>query len=292
MNTNRISRIALATLLLACLGMAGCGALVRSATGPVMENLASSVKRQQDLETVRQGIPSYLIFMDALVQGSPRDEDTLAAASGLLTAYAVAFTLDNEPERARLMTAKARDYAIRALSERSREFARLWNRPASEFGPVPAGLDKSDVKYLHAAIGAWGAYIKARPGSWGDVADLPKLRALAERLLALDETYQDGSPHVLMGILETLLPPAYGGRPEAARAHFERAIEISGGADLLTYVTFAKSYARPLQDRALHDRLLAHVMDTPADVRLDLTLQNVLAKREAAAMLQEADDFF
>lgn len=283
---------ALAALILACLAMTGCGALVRGATSPIMENLATSVKRQQDLDTVRQGIPSYLIFMDALVQGSPDDEDTLAAASGLLTAYAVAFTLDDDPDRARLMTAKARDYAIRALSERSDEFARLWDKPAAEFGPVPASLDKGDLKYIHATVNAWGAYIKARPGSWTDVADVPKLQALAERMLQLDETYDNGAPHVLMGILQTLLPPAYGGKPEQARAHFERAIEISKGADLPTYVTFAKSYARPLQDRELHDRLLAHVMDTPADVQPDLALQNTLAKREAAVLLQEADDFF
>ncbi|MGE4292340.1 MAG: TRAP transporter TatT component family protein [Desulfovibrio sp.] len=283
---------ALAALLFVCLTLTGCGALVRSATSPIMENLANSVKRQQDLETVRQGIPSYMIFMDALVQGSPDDEDTLAAASGLLTAYAVAFTLDNDPERAKLMTAKAREYGIHALAQRSDAFARLWNQPAAEFGPVPASLDKRDLKYIQTAINAWGAYIKARPGSWTDVADVPKLQALAERLLELDETYQNGAPHVLMGVLQTILPPAYGGKPEEARKHFERAMEISGGADLLTYVTFAQNYARPLQDRELHDRLLAHVLETPADVQPELTLQNVLAKRQAEVLLQEADDFF
>lgn len=291
---HRITTIcpSIAALLLACFLFTGCGPLVRGATAPVMENLSASIKRQQDLETVRQGIPSYMIFMDALVQGSPNDEDTLVAASSLLTAYAVAFTLENDPERARLMTAKAREYAIRALSERSSEFARLWDKPAAEFGPVPASLDKRDLKYLHAAINAWGAYIKARPGSWTDVADVPKLSALAVRFLELDETYAHGAPHVLMGVLQTILPPAYGGKPELARIHFERAMELSHGVDLLTYVTYAKSYARPLQDRDLHDQLLAHVIDTPVDIEPDLTLQNSLAKREAAVLLQEADDYF
>ncbi|MEF2143872.1 MAG: TRAP transporter TatT component family protein [Desulfovibrionaceae bacterium] len=276
----------------ACLLLSGCGALVRGATQPLMDNLALSVKKQQDLETVRQGIPSYIIFMDALVEGSPDDADTLTASSGLLTAYAMAFTLDNEPERAKTMTAKAREYSIRAVSERSKVFARLWDKPASEFGPVPASLDKSDLKHLHALINAWGAYIKARPGSWDDVADLPKIQALADRLLALDETYSYGAPHALMGVLYTILPPAYGGKPEEARIHFERALEISEGKDLLAYVTYARCYARLVLDRELHDALLRHVAETPVDVVPELTLQNALAKQQAAALAAEADDYF
>ncbi|MDD4732826.1 MAG: TRAP transporter TatT component family protein [Desulfovibrio sp.] len=287
-----VSAGAVLLLLCICLPLAGCGALVRSATSPVMENLASSIKRQQDLETVRQGIPSYMLFMDAMVQGSPCDEDTLTSASSLLTAYAVAFTLDNDPERARLMTAKAKDYAVRALAQRSNVFARLWDKPAAEFGPVPADLGPDDVKYLHAAITAWGAYIKARPGSWTDVADVPKLQALARRLLELDPTYSHGAPHVLMGVLYTLLPPAYGGKPELAREHFEEAIRISQGADLLAMVTYAENYARPLQDRELHDRLLHRVLETPVDTVPELTLQNALARRAASALLDQADDYF
>ncbi|SKA90376.1 TRAP transporter T-component [Paucidesulfovibrio gracilis DSM 16080] len=287
-------RLAFLTVILVLSGLtlSGCGALMRSATGPVMDNLALSIKKQQDLETVRQGIPSYLLFMDALVQGSPQDEDTLTSASTLLTAYAVAFTLDDQPDRARIMTAKAKDYAIRALAERSDEFARLWDKPAAEFGTVAADLDRDDVKYLHAAITAWGAYIKARPGSWADIADVPKLQALAERLLELDETHAHGAPHALMGVLYTLLPPAYGGKPELAREHFERALEISHRADLLTMVTYAKNYARPLRNRELHDKLLQEVLDAPVDAVPELTLQNALAKQQAAQLQAEADEYF
>ena len=94
-----------------------------------------------------------------------------------------------------------------------------------------------------------------------------------------------------MGILLTLRPPALGGRPEEARAHFERAIELSDGRDLGAKVEFARGYARLVYERDLHDRLLKEVLE--ADPEADsLTLGNVLAKEQAAQLLSEADDYF
>ena len=94
-----------------------------------------------------------------------------------------------------------------------------------------------------------------------------------------------------MGILLTLRPPALGGKPDEARDHFERAIELSGGRDLTAKVEYARSYARLLYERKLHDRLLNEVL--AADPYADgLTLGNVLAKDDALALLAEADDYF
>ena len=94
-----------------------------------------------------------------------------------------------------------------------------------------------------------------------------------------------------MGILLTLRPPALGGKPEEAREHFEKAIEISDGRDLSAKVEYAKGYAKLLYERDLHDRLLGEVVDASpyAD---GLTLSNVMAKEQAERLLAEADDYF
>jgi hypothetical protein len=94
-----------------------------------------------------------------------------------------------------------------------------------------------------------------------------------------------------MGILKTLLPPALGGKPEEARAHFEKAIEMSDGKDLSAKVEYARGYAKLLYERELHDRLLTEVLD--ADPHWNgLTLMNVIAQQDAVALLEEADDYF
>lgn len=288
----------LTVLALSCVLMAGfisasgCGALIRKTTRPMMENLTKSVMKQKDLELVRQGAPAYLMLMDGLVEGSPDNPEILAAAAQLYTAYAMAFTLEEDPERALLMTERAKDYAVRALALENDAFAELYDKPAAEFEAVPPTLGKDDVKYMHTVINAWASYIMARTGSWDDIADVPKVQALAQRLLELDETYAYGSAHMFMGILYSLLPADLGGKPDQAKEHFERAIAISKGRNLQAQVAFASRYCRLVYDRELHDKLLQEVLDAPDDLEPDLTLSNTLAKKQAEKLLADADEYF
>ncbi|GIS19197.1 MAG: hypothetical protein CM15mP120_11130 [Pseudomonadota bacterium] len=51
-----------------------------------------------------------------------------------------------------------------------------------------------------------------------------------------------------------------GGRPEIGRQHFEQALDISGGLNLMVKVMYADQYARLMFERKLHDQLLQDVM--------------------------------
>ena len=82
-----------------------------------------------------------------------------------------------------------------------------------------------------------------------------------------------------------------GGKPEAGREHFERAIALSEGRNLLAKVLFAKQYARLVFDRELHDRLLAEVLAANPE-ETGFTLSNVLAQQQARTLLAESNDFF
>ena len=123
------------------------------------------------------------------------------------------------------------------------------------------------------------------------LADLPRIEALLQRMLALDEGWEAGNLHRVLGILATLRPPALGGDPEAGRAHFERALALSGGRNLAFKVDFARHYARMIYDRELHDRLLTEVLAADPEAP-GLTLFNVLAQREAQQLLAGADGYF
>jgi hypothetical protein len=120
---------------------------------------------------------------------------------------------------------------------------------------------------------------------------LPKVEAVMRRVVALDEGYERGSAHVFLGVLVTLRPPALGGRHEGGRRHFERAIELSGGTDLMGRVRYARHYARLVFDRPLHDRLLNEVLAAET-MQPGLTLSNTLAKEEARRLLADADKYF
>ena len=94
-----------------------------------------------------------------------------------------------------------------------------------------------------------------------------------------------------MAVMESLLPPTLGGKPELAKKHFDRAIEISDGKNQMARVLYAEKYARMLFDRELHDELLNQVINADTGPQ-DQILINTLAKQRAAELLLDADEYF
>ena len=78
-------------------------------------------------------------------------------------------------------------------------------------------------------------------------------------------------------------------QPEGRRG--QNALTLSDGQHMLTKVMFAEQYARLVFDRELHDQLLTEVMATDPAVP-GLTLMNVVARQQAAVLLESADAYF
>lgn len=123
------------------------------------------------------------------------------------------------------------------------------------------------------------------------MAELPRVEAIMGRLATLDGSFKQGGPHLYLGILSTLLPPALGGKPTVGRQHFEKADTIAKGRNLTIKVMFAEKYARLVFDRDLHDRLLNEVISANPTVP-DLTLMNTLAQQRARELLATSQDYF
>jgi hypothetical protein len=283
----RFARWLLMVLMLAALG--GCASLATSAASRLANNLSSAILNQDDPETVEAGAPAYLLMIDSLIEGDPQNEELLLAGSKLYGAYASAFVKD--AERAKRLSRKARDYGDRALCARKAGLCNLVARPYGDFAAAVAATKASDVPALYADAAAWAGWIQANSSDWNAIANLAKVKAIMARVVELDEGYEHGEAHVYLGVIASLLPPALGGKPEEGRVHFERAIELSGGHDLMAKVEYARRYARITYDRPLHDRLLHEVLDADAAAP-GLTLSNVLAKRLARELLASADSYF
>lgn len=271
-------------VLLFCLcGLCGCSALKAS------EALPRAVANHTDPETVVAGLPSYLLFADAMVDIDPEDTASLLNASKLYTAYASLLPSGNE--RAEPLTERGFGYARSALAQEHPEAANLHKMPVSEFGSALARFEPDDVPLLHTYALSWLLYLKARAADPSALAAVVKVELLLELLLKLDEPYDLGSTHLYLGVLKTLRPPALGGNPEAAKNHFERALALSGGRNLSVKVEYAERYARMLYDRPLHDRLLTEVVEADPQVP-GFTLLNVIARKRAQELLKSAEDYF
>ena len=267
----------------------GCTTVVQSATNGMAANLNAAILNQDDPETVRDGAPAYLLMLDSFVEGSPDDAAMLAAAAQLYAAYGVVFVEDEQ--RASRLTTKARTYGRQSLCASNHAACGIEELPFREFESALMKLDKNDTASLFT-FGLTGlAYIKVHSSDWGAMAKLPRVEASLKRVQALDGQYEAVQVEHYLAVLNTIRPPALGGNFDAGKAHYERALALSGGKDLSINVDYARYYARTLYDRELHDRLLNDVVS--AEPHHDgYTLFNTLAQREAQDLLDTADDYF
>jgi len=264
----------------------GCASLI---AGNMAASLSTAILNQNDPETVRVGAPAYLLMIDGMIADNPNNSDILLAGSKLYGAYATIFVEDEQ--RAQRMAKKSFNYARRALCEQKIPVCKSHTQSFDVFTSSLEDIDSSDVGYLYSFGSAWAGMVQVSGGDWSAVADLPKITLLMEKVVALQETYDNGGAHTYLGVLLSLRPPSLGGKPEEGRKHFEKAISLSDGKNLMNKVLFARHYARLVYNRELHDRLLNEVISAEADMP-GFTLINTLAKQEAKELLQSAGEYF
>ncbi|MGH8494203.1 MAG: TRAP transporter TatT component family protein [Moraxellaceae bacterium] len=286
-----LSRPLLRLLSLCLLGalLGGCGGLFEETGRRFASNLSSAISDNDDPEIVKAGSASYLLLLDALVRQEPESPAFRQAAAALNSAYAGAFV--KEPARAAALSDKALNYAFEAMCLSQDKLCKLREMPVADLQQQLLALEKEDVALIYTTGAAWAGWIQAHSEDFNAVADLPRVEALMQRVVALDESWQGGAAHLYLGVIATAIPPALGGRPETGKMHFEKAIKLSADHNLMAKVYYAKNYARGVYDRELHDRLLNEVLAADAHAP-GWTLSNLLAKQEATDLLKSADEYF
>lgn len=283
------SRLSTLSMLLAALTLGGCATLISNAASGLADNLSIAMLNQDDPETVRAGMPSYMILMDSFVEGSPDDPAMLSAAANLYASYGAVFV--DDPIRASRLTTRGRNYAFSAMCKSIAEACGWDTAPYDEFTASLSAVGSDDAETLYVYGFAMLAYIRTHSSDWNALAELPQAEAILEHYLSISGGSAKASAHTYLGVLQTIRPPSMGGKPDAARDNFEKAIAMTGGNDLSIKVEFAKGYAKTLYERELHDKLVADVLQ--ANPYADgFTLLNVIAQEEAARLAADADDYF
>ena len=302
----RAALAATAALLLASVLAPATGCSIKKfATRSVANSLTSGPDvfgTDEDPELIRDALPFGLKTMESLLAVLPDHEGLLLALCKGYTSYSYAFVqsegdlLVNSDyarsqhlhERAFKLFLRAQGFGLRGLERRYKGIgAQLAQDPAR----AAARIQKRDVPMLYWTAGAWGSAIglgKDRPEM---LADLPAIRALIERGLALDEGYEGGALHEAMIILEAL-PEAMGGSTERARRHFARAVELSRDSRPGPYVTLATTVSVLKQDRSEFQTLLEKALTFDPNRDPSQRLVTIVLERKARALLDRQDEFF
>ena len=279
----------LLSFILGSFWLQGCAVIVSSATENLAENLAKAIANNDDPKTVKQGAPSYLIMIDSFVEGDPENSSVKRAASKLNVAYAAMFVED--PERQRKMGDKGLKYAVSALCLDFPNNCQLTSLNYDDFQARLNLVNKKQLEDVYTLGVAWSAWLQFHRSDWNAVAKLPQIKSLFNKVLALDDGYDQGAAHYYLALLNSILPPAMGGDTDLAQQHFLKAIALSQGKNLMVQVSYAEKYARLIFDQSLHDNLLNEVI--AANPYMDgYVLSNQLAIAKAKELLASSADYF
>jgi len=276
-------------IALLLLSISGCSFLLSSVTEQLADNLSTAILDQNDPETVKYGAPAYLIMLDGLIAGDPENINLLLSGAKLYGSYTGAFI--DDPVRARRLANKAWTYAKNAMCLEIAASCNIHKQVFINYNAFLTTISKEQIDLLYVYGSSWAGYIQTNKNDWNAVADLPKVTATLKRVQKLDDTYDNGGIHLYLGVLASLIPPALGGKPDEVKYHFQHAIELSKGDNLMIKVFFAEKYARMMFDRKLHDELLQSVVKSDAN-KPGLTLMNTLAQQRAKELLESADEYF
>jgi TRAP transporter T-component len=286
------SKILIISILMG-LSISGCFSsqqLIADKSVGLFKEVSQSANRQSDIVLVRQGLPSYLMLIDGMIQAYPKNPDLLLAGAQAYASYASLLDEDESSRTAQLIQ-RAKVYALKAL-DLNPLFKGSLDMPLDLFQNQLKGAEISQVPLLFGVASIWGTWIVQGPDPVEGMADLPKVEAMMNRVLQLDPGYYYGGPHLFKGILLSIRPVQFGGDLKKAEVHFQQALNYSQGKFLMTSVYFAQYYARQRLDQDLFVSTLNKVLSTPADSDPDLTLINTLAQQKAKKLLAQVDDFF
>lgn len=290
--------VALLAILAAAAGCSVREQVARS-MGDALAGGGAVYAADDDIEFVGLATPFGLKTVESLLAVVPDHRGLLLAAARGFTQYAYVYIQSPAEEaeerdvtaayaqraRARRMYLRARDYGLRGLGLDAQG---LREDPKAVLERT--GLE--DVALLYWSGVAWAAAIALGKDDPALVSGLPAVDALIRRAAALDADFDHGALRSFLVSYELSRPNASPDAIERARAHFARAVELSGGLQAGPYVALAESVAVASRDRRQFETLLAAALAVDPDKRADWRLVNLVMQRRAKRLLARADEFF
>jgi len=267
-------------------------------------NLNKAVMSNNDPQTVSQALPAYLILMDGLIEDDPEDEIVLKASAELMTAYAGLLgsqveLMSGQPENSiqvirnqqKKLNEKALDRINRAICIYEEKYCNLTDITFSEFKVRLRNVNIDDIDMLYSLGTIWASWLQGNTDDWNAMAKLPQIKLLMEKTVMLDEHWKHAGGHMYLGVLNSFIPASLGGRPNIGKDHFETAIKLTEGKNLMVKVLYAEFYSRLMFDEELHKTLINDVLTTE-NTPIELNLINTLARQKAKALKVSAADYF
>jgi predicted anti-sigma-YlaC factor YlaD len=258
---------------------------------------------EDDPELVGDALPFAMKLYESLLAADPENADLLLATGRIFVMYANAFVqtpadmLDlSEVEqqaamraRAKRLFLRAREYVLQGLELRRPGF-----RAGLAAGKVDAALallKKDDADYLYWASAAWMSAFSIDPFDMELLVTVPQPVAMLRQVDAWDPAYGGGAVHDIFVSFYGSASADMGGSEAKAREEFARSLELAKGEKAGPYLALATAVSVKNQDAKEFRDLVGKALAIDADAFPAHRLENVLAQRRAAWLLEHIGDF-
>ncbi len=291
--------------LLAALLLSGCSVrkFAINKLGDSLANSGTTFASDNDPEFVGQAIPFSLKLIEGLLAESPKHRGLLFAAASGFAQYSYVYVQQSSEEiesedvtkssglsmRARNLYLRARDYGLRGLETKHRDFAALLQEdPKSAVLAANAG----DVPLLYWTAVAWGAAISLAKDRPDLVAEVPQLEALIDRAYQLRPDYDHGAIDQFLISYESARQGVKGDFAVRSKVHFDRAVALTNGQMASPFVSYAETVSVQKQNRVEFESLLKQALAVDPDSRPEWRLSNLIMQRRARWLLSREDALF
>ena len=298
------SALRLGAAALVALALSGCS-LKGMAVKAVANTLAAPsdvMTRDNDPELVKDAIPFGLKTYESILESTPKHQPLLLATCSGYTSYSYGFVLTPADllqftdhaasragtERALNMYLRAKGYCMRAMELR---YPGITKALMADPDAALKKTTKKDVELLYWTAASWGSAMSLGKDQPDLVIDFPIVRALANRALALDPEWSNGTIHELFITLDSQ-PKELGGSPESARKHFDEAVRIQKGQLPGPYVELAEGQSIFNQDRAEFEKLMTQAIALDPNAQPSVRLVTIIMQRRARGLLDHIDELF
>jgi predicted anti-sigma-YlaC factor YlaD len=256
----------------------------------------------EDPELIRAAVPFSLKLIESLLAESPRHEALLLAAARGFTQYSYAFVQQDADEledtdkvastamraRAAKLYLRARNYGLRGLEVKHPGFAeRLKANPKD----AVKELKKSEAPMMYWTAISWGAALSASHDLMM-FPEIPRFEALIDRVIELDEAFDEGTVHTFMITYEMSRLNAKPNRMALAKEHFDRAMALGGGHQAGPLVAYAENVLVAQKDKTGFQGLLRQALRLDINKSPENRELNLAEQRRARWLLSRTDKLF
>jgi hypothetical protein len=152
-------------------------------------------------------------------------------------------------------------------------------------------LKKSEVPMMYWTAISWGAALSASH-DFMMLPEIPRFEALIDRVMELDEGYDEGTVHTFLITYEMARLNPKGDRATNAKLHFDRAVALGGGHQAGPLVAYAENVLVPQKKKAEFQEMLRQALRMDLNASPENRELNLAEQRRARWLLSRTDKLF